>query len=163
MQWSESAIRVHISPPSWTSFPPIWVITECQVSFLCFLAGSHNVLKYSKKSCKEPNSQSNVRVLKNILSAGQWLELCDSTSGERRERGQLQGTKIPQAVQWQKNKIKYDILKGQRAMVRERMKWLVGEQNLQLPQVIFAKRKRKRTWHRILLSAWGKALEGQDS
>jgi len=68
------------------------------VTFLCFIAGYHNVLKYSKKSCKEPNSQSNVRVLKNILSAIQWLELCDSTSGEREEKGQLQGTKIPQPV-----------------------------------------------------------------
>ena len=33
------------------------------------------------------------------------------------------------------------------------MKGLVGEQSLQLLQVIVAKRKRKGTWHRILLSA----------
>ena len=45
VQWSESAIRMHISPPSWTShYPPFCPSRSSQsteLSSLCYTAGSH--------------------------------------------------------------------------------------------------------------------------
>ena len=44
VQLSESAVGIHISPPSWSSLTPIpllQVITEHQAELLCYTAGSH--------------------------------------------------------------------------------------------------------------------------